>query len=44
LALESEGLPFAFESIEVQTTPSKWESRQSELPLENARIRFPAVK
>jgi murein DD-endopeptidase MepM/ murein hydrolase activator NlpD len=39
--LESEGLPYVFESFEQLTAPNMWERRQSELPLQNARVRFP---
>jgi murein DD-endopeptidase MepM/ murein hydrolase activator NlpD len=39
--LESEGLPYVFESFERLTAPDMWERRQSELPLQNARVRFP---
>ena len=39
-ALESEGLPYVFDSFEVQTTPGMWERRRNELPLQNARVRF----
>ena len=39
-ALESEGLPYVFDSFEVQTAPGMWERRRNELPLQNARVRF----
>jgi murein DD-endopeptidase MepM/ murein hydrolase activator NlpD len=39
--LESEGLPYVLESFEVQTAPNTWEPRQNQLPLQNARVRFP---
>jgi murein DD-endopeptidase MepM/ murein hydrolase activator NlpD len=42
--LESEGLPYLLESFEVQTSPNNWESRQNQLPLQNARVRFPDLK
>jgi murein DD-endopeptidase MepM/ murein hydrolase activator NlpD len=42
--LESEGLPYVFESFEVQSAPNAWEPRQNELPLQNDRVRFPEVK
>ena len=42
--LESEGVPYLLESFEIQTTPGTWEGRQNQLPLQNARIRFPDVK
>jgi len=42
--LESEGLPYVLESFEVQTAPNNWEPRQNQLPLLNARVRFPEVK
>lgn len=42
--LESEGVPYLLESFEVQTAPGTWEGRQNQLPLQNARVRFPDVK
>jgi len=39
--LESEGLPYVLESFEQLAAPGMWERRQSELPLQNARVRFP---
>ena len=39
--LESEGLPYVLESFEVQSAPNNWESRLNQLPLQNARVRFP---
>jgi len=42
--LESEGLPYVFESFEQLAAPEMWARRQSELLLQNARVRFPGVK
>jgi murein DD-endopeptidase MepM/ murein hydrolase activator NlpD len=42
--LEAEGLPYLFESFEVQTAPTVWEARRNQLPLQNARVRFPENK
>src|SRR5262252_10747196 len=39
--LESEGLPYVLESFEQLAATNMWERRQSELPLQNARVRFP---
>ncbi|MGH7470700.1 MAG: M23 family metallopeptidase [Longimicrobiales bacterium] len=39
--LSSEGLPYLIDSWELQRTPGAWERRSNEIPLQNARTRFP---
>jgi murein DD-endopeptidase MepM/ murein hydrolase activator NlpD len=39
--LESEGLPYVIGSWEVMRAANTWERRQNQLPMLNARVRFP---
>lgn len=39
--LLAEGIPFVFESFEQMTADGKWETHRGEIPLNNARVRFP---
>jgi len=39
--LESEGLPYVIGSWEAMRTPGTWERRHNQLPMLNARVRFP---
>lgn len=40
-SLGSEGLPYVIDSWELQRSPGTWERRTREIPLQNARVRFP---
>jgi murein DD-endopeptidase MepM/ murein hydrolase activator NlpD len=39
--LGAEGIPYVIESFETQNAQGVWERRRNELPLANARVRFP---
>ena len=39
--LESEGLPYVIGAWEAMSAPGTWERRQNQLPMLNARVRFP---
>jgi murein DD-endopeptidase MepM/ murein hydrolase activator NlpD len=41
LPLASEGLPYAIDSWESLRVPGMWERRTHEIPMQNARVRFP---
>lgn len=41
LPLAAEGLPYAIDSWELMRAPGSWERRSNELPMLNARVRFP---
>ncbi len=41
--LGSEGLPYVIDAWDLETAPGTWERRQNQLPLQDARVRFPSV-